>query len=366
MNARELTDQIAAKLAAEVRRNGDIIPYIAEDGVYKTDMRQKNLSWWTNGFWAGLLWQMYHAVGVAEFKATAEKTEGWLDEAMADFTGLHHDVGFMWMLSAVADYRLTGNEKSRIRAMHAATLLAGRYNPNGRFLRAWNGDKTGWMIVDCLMNLSLLYWASDETGDPRYAEIAQNHADTALRVLLRPDGSCNHIAVLDPVTGELTGAPAGQGYAPGSSWSRGQSWAVYGFALSAKHTGEARYLEAAKRSAHYFIANAATHNWEPLVDFLAPESPELLDMSAGVIAACGLLELEKQVSVYEKKLYHDAAEHLLSAIAKKHLDLAPETDGIVLDSTADYHKDIHTRMIYADYYFVEGLLRLQGKEFFAW
>lgn len=132
--------------------------------------------------------------------------------------------------------------KSRIRAMHAATLLAGRYNPNGRFLRAWNGDKTGWMIVDCLMNLSLLYWASDETGDPRYAEIAQNHADTALRVLLRPDGSCNHIAVLDPVTGELTGAPAGQGYAPGSSWSRGQSWAVYGFALSAKHTGEARYL----------------------------------------------------------------------------------------------------------------------------
>lgn len=223
MNARELTDQIAAKLAAEVRRNGDIIPYIAEDGVYKTDMRQKNLSWWTNGFWAGLLWQMYHAVGAAEFKATAEKTEGWLDEAMADFTGLHHDVGFMWMLSAVADYRLTGNEKSRIRAMHAATLLAGRYNPNGRFLRAWNGDKTGWMIVDCLMNLSLLYWASDETGDPRYAEIAQNHADTALRVLLRPDGSCNHIAVLDPVTGELTGAPAGQGYAPGSSWSRGQS-----------------------------------------------------------------------------------------------------------------------------------------------
>ena len=96
------------------------------------------------------------------------------------------------------------------------------------------------------------------------------------------------------------------------------------------------------------------------------ESPELLDMSAGAIAACGLLELEKQVSVYEKKLYHDAAEHLLSAIAKKHLDLAPETDGIVLDSTADYHKDIHTRMIYADYYFVEGLLRLQGKEFFAW
>ena len=216
------------------------------------------------------------------------------------------------------------------------------------------------------MNLSLLYWATDETGDPRYAEIAKNHADTALRVLLRPDGSCNHIAVLDPVTGELTDAPAGQGYAPGSSWSRGQAWAVYGFALSAKHTGEVRYLEAAKRSAHYFIANAAAHNWEPLVDFRAPESPELLDMSAGAIAACGLLELEKQVPTYEKKLYRDAAEHLLDAIAEKHLDLAPETDGIVLDSTADYRKDIHTRMIYADYYFVEGLLRLQGKEFLAW
>ena len=133
MNARELTDQIAAKLAAEVRRNGDIIPYIAEDGVYKTDMRQKNLSWWTNGFWAGLLWQMYHAVGVAEFKATAEKTEGWLDEAMADFTGLHHDVGFMWMLSAVADYRLTGNEKSRIRACTRRRCWRGAITPTAAF-----------------------------------------------------------------------------------------------------------------------------------------------------------------------------------------------------------------------------------------
>ena len=366
MNARELTDAITAKLTAEVQRNGNMIPYMAENGLYKTDMRQKNLSWWTNGFWAGLLWQMYHATGRADFKATAEKTEVWLDEALADFTGLHHDVGFMWVLSAVADYRLTGSEKSRIRALHAATLLAGRYNPNGHFIRAWNGDKTGWMIVDCLMNLSLLYWASDETGDPRYAEIAKNHADTALRVLLRPDGSCNHIAVLDPVTGALVDTPAGQGYAPGSSWSRGQSWAVYGFALSARHTGETKYLEAAKRSAHYFIANAAAHNWEPLVDFRAPESPVLLDMSAGAIAACGLLELEKLVPPHEKKLYHDAAGHLLAAIAEKHLDLDPATDGIVLDSTADYHKDIHTRMIYADYYFVEGLLRLQGKEFFAW
>lgn len=366
MNAQELTDKIAAKLDAEVQRNREIIPYIAEEGCYKTDMRQKNLSWWTNGFWAGLLWQMYHACGNPAFKETAEKTEGWLDEAMADFTGLHHDVGFMWTLSAVADYRLTGNEKSRVRALHAASLLAGRYNPNGRFLRAWNLDKTGWMIVDCLMNLSLLYWAADETGDPRYAEIAQNHADTALRVLLRPDGSCNHIAILDPVTGELLENPAGQGYALGSSWSRGQAWAVYGFALSAKHTGAARYLEAAKRSAHYFIANAAVQGWEPLVDFRAPEAPRLLDMSAGAIAACGLLELEKLVPEHEKKLYHTAAELLLAAIANHHLDLDPATDGIVLDSTADYHKDIHTRMIYADYYFVEGLLRLQGKEFFAW
>lgn len=123
----------------------------------------------------------------------------------------------MWLHTAVADYRLTGNPDSRRRALHAANLLAGRYNPAGRFIRAWNLDKTGWMIIDCMMNISLLYWAAEETKDPRYSYIAGSHADTAMEKLMRPDGSCNHIAVMDPRSGELLELPEGQGYASGSS-----------------------------------------------------------------------------------------------------------------------------------------------------
>lgn len=355
------------KLAAEVRRNAERIPYLARGGRYEADMREQNLSWWTNGFWAGLLWQLYHATQEPLYRETAQKTEGWLDEALARFEGLHHDVGFQWRLSAAADYALTGCEQSRVRALHAATLLAGRFNPNGRFLRAWNQEKAGWLIVDCLMNLSLLYWASEQTGDPRFAQIAQAHADTALRVLARPDGSTYHIAVLDPNTGELLEHPAGQGYAPASSWSRGQAWAVYGYAISAAHTGQERYLDAARRAAHYFIANVALSGWVSPVDFRAPQTPVYWDTSAAACAACGLLELEAQTPEGERALYRRAAEAILQALLDRHCDWDPARDGILQNATAAYgHKDTHVSLIYGDYFLTEALLRLQGKAFRAW
>lgn len=362
-----LLAQLDAKFSAERKRNATILPYIAHNGRYCTDMRQENLSWWTNGFWAGLLWQMYHATGDEEYRTVAERTEVWLDEALTRFTGLHHDVGFMWLLSAAADYTLTGNETSRIRALHAATLLAGRFNPNGRFLRAWNQDKTGWMIVDCLMNLSLLYWASEQTGDPRFSQIAAAHADTALRVLARPDGSCAHIAILDPVTGELLETPAGQGYAPGSAWSRGQSWAVYGFAISARHTGQIRYLDAARRAAHYFISNVAETGWVSRVDFRAPADPVYWDTTATAIAAAGLLELADLVPESERTFYRTAAQQMLQALLDDQCDFDPAHDGLLQNGTAAYnHPDTHLPIIYGDYFLTEALLRLQNRSFRAW
>jgi len=363
----KLPGLLDAKFRAECLRNKDRIPYIAQNGRYTTDMRSENLSWWTNGFWAGLLWQMYHATGDEVYKTTAEKTEVWLDEALTRFTGLHHDVGFMWRLSAVADYTLTGCETSRTRALHAAALLAGRFNLNGRYIRAWNLDKPGWMIVDCLMNLSLLYWASEQTGDPRFAQIAKAHADTALRVLMRPDGSCNHIAVLDPETGALLDTPAGQGYAPGSSWSRGQAWSVYGFTISAAHTGESRYLDAARRAAHYFIANAAADGWVTRVDFRAPETPLYLDTTATACAASGLLALAELTPEHERRLYRDAACRMLGALVDRHCDFDTANDGLLQNGTAAYgHKDTHVPIIYGDYFLTEALLRLHGRAFTAW
>ena len=146
----------------------------------------------------------------------------------------------MWHISSGLNYRLTGNKKSRIRTLLAANLLMGRYNVSGNYIRAWNekeeGDTTGWAIIDCMMNLALLYWASEETEDARYRFVAMRHADKTLEHHLRPDGSCKHIVEYNPQTGELVNEFGGQGYSVGSSWSRGQGWGLYGFTISYEHT----------------------------------------------------------------------------------------------------------------------------------
>ena len=362
-------EKLKTKINAECSRLGDAIPYISKDGRYHDLETSEGIFWWTNGFWGGLLWQMFHAAGDGMYRISAENLERRLDEALEGYEGLHHDVGFMWLHTAVADYRLTGNRDSRRRGLHAANLLAGRYNPAGKFIRAWNGDRAGWIIIDCLMNIPLLYWASRETGDPRFTCIAQNHADTAMGVLVRPDGSCNHIAVLSPETGECLETPGGQGYAPGSSWSRGQSWAVYGFALSFRHTGRKAYLDTAKKIAHYVIANFAQNGWLPAVDFRAPGEPVKYDSTAGMISACGLLEIAAHAGEGERGLYLGAAVKLLKACENAFADWDTARDGIIGRGTGSYHgglQDTEVPIIYGDYFFVEAVLRLLGKDFLIW
>ena len=368
MDLQKIYEKLDSKLQAECRRLGDKIPYIAENGRYKENMSAVNRAFWTNGFWAGMLWEMYHAGKNELYRKTAEYTEPILDQAMEEYEGLHHDVGFMYLHTAVADYRLTGSRRARVRALHAASLLLGRYNAAGEFIRAWNQDMTGWMIIDCLMNLPLLYWASEETKDPRYAYAAERHANTALHKLLRPDGSSNHIAVLDPVTGEVQEYPAGQGYASGSSWSRGQAWAVYGFALTALHTKKQEYLDAAKRAAHYFIANVCRTGYVARVDFRSPEEKVYWDTTASACAACGLLQIAEMVPELEKPMYRDSATAMLQAIDEKYCDYDPETDGIVQYGTVAYEREgmVHVPIIYGDYFYVEGILRLMGKYFHIW
>ncbi|MNB71812.1 Unsaturated glucuronyl hydrolase [compost metagenome] len=365
----EAWEKLQLKMSAECDRIGTRIPYIPEDGQYKEDKGETDIYWWTNGFWPGMLWQMYHATEDEKYKAAAEGVELRLDAAFDGYDGLHHDVGFMWLHSAVANYRLTGNSRSKSRGMHAANLLAGRYNPRGKFIRAWNDDCTGWIIVDCMMNIPLLYWASDVTGDPRFAYIAKDHADTALKHVVRPDGSCNHIAILNPENGELVEAPAGQGYAGGSSWSRGQAWAIYGFALSYRYTGEQRYLDAAKQAAHYFLANVAGTDFVPVVDFRAPEEPVYWDTTAGVCAACGLLEIAGHVGDLEKALYLNGAVQILKATDRRFCNWNPEEDSIVDNGTGSYHGrngDFEVPIIYGDYFLIEGILRLKDSDILIW
>ena len=364
----ETFEKIKTKLSAACDRIGDKIPYIAENGVYQEDKAETDIVWWTNGFWPGILWQMYHATGEEKYKIAANGVEDKLDNAFDVYTGLHHDVGFMWLHSAVANYRITGNERSKARGLHAAHLLAGRYNPRGKFIRSWNRDRSGWVIVDSMMNVPLLYWARDTLGDPRFEYVAMDHVDTVMNNTVRKDGSCNHIIVLDPTNGELLETPGGQGYGSGSSWSRGQAWAIYGFALSYLYTKKEEYLDTAKKVAHYFISQVDLTDGVAVIDFRVPKEPVYWDSTEGVCAACGLLEISNHVPELEKEFYINAAIKILKATDEKFCNWDENYDSIVQMGSGSYftEHDRHVPIIYGDYFFIEAILRLKDKDILIW
>ena len=272
----EALEKVREKMQWVSEKNRDKIPYTTgADGSYddRSDESRSwgmdnGLNWWTNGFWGGIMWLLYQDTGEERYREIAGISERKLEKCFDQYYGLHHDVGFMYLPTAVADYRLTGNEEGRRIGMHAANLLAGRFNPVGKFIRAWNqnedNDTRGWAIIDCLLNLSLLYWASEESGDPRFRQIAMMHADTVLANFVRPDGSVCHIVEFDPESGRMVKSYGGQGYGDGSSWTRGQGWAVYGFANSYTHTGKRNIWKRPERwqtTASQTFRRAASFRW---------------------------------------------------------------------------------------------------------
>ena len=366
---REWLDTMGKKLDKKMRfavgkaREVDYMPYSTQDGQWK----KTDIGWWTNGFWPANMWQMFRMTGDKLYREEALRAEIMLDEALKDFKNLSHDVGFMWLIHSGVRYALEKNRDSYDRTLFAADMLACRYNPNG-FIRAWNGQgREGWAIVDCMMNLPLLYWATEETGDPRYRQIAMRHADTTMAQFVRPDGSCNHIVIFDPETGDFLDNPGGQGYESGSSWSRGQSWALYGFVLSFLHTGKREYLDTAKRIANYFISQI-TDDWMPRCDFRQPAEPLLRDNVAGNVAACGLLELARALPELEGRFYFDAAVRILKAQEKDAANWEENDPAIFTKCTSAWH-DIpgrHITMTYGDYYFIEAVNKLRGDDMLFW
>lgn len=367
----EKVDKKLRKMA--VRSKG-----LAADGVDASGMhiKDKKPSGWTSGFFGGLNAMMYEYTKAPEYLECAKACEKTLDSALANNAfELHHDVGFQWHLLSGALYRITGDKASKTRNFYAATTLSARFNVDGGYITAWNGKKQqNWTIIDCLMNLPLLYWASDEIGDDRFKRVAMAQADMALMDHLREDGSIVHIAEHDRDTGEVVNTYAGQGSAVGSSWSRGQAWAVYGFTLSYIHTGEEKYLNAAKQVSNYFIANCCD-DWLPRIDFRAPAEPVYYDATAGVIAACGLIELGKRLPENEGGMYMHAALKLLRAISDNFCDYDEENDHIVGYGSVRYpipgtyteqQAGVHISIIYGDYFFTEALLKLKGSEFLPW
>ena len=315
--------KIDKKLSVTAIKSRDKIPYTSINGVHDDHSQGERILLWTNGFWGGLMWLMYSETKKECYKITAENSEKLMDGAFSYMADLYHDVGFMWHILSGANYRITGNTQARNRNLLAAMTLMSRYNVDGNYIRAWNGkwdgeNNDGWTIIDCLMNLSILYWASKEIGDDRFKKIAMRHADMAMRDHVRADGSVNHIVVHDTEKADtVIETKAGQGYAVGSSWSRGVAWALYGFVISYIHTKEQKYMDTAKKVAHYFIANVANTDWLPLLDFRAPETPVYYDSTAGAIAACGLIEMAKHCSEFERDTYLQSALKKIGAIGPR-------------------------------------------------
>lgn len=365
--AGEIFALLEKKLSAECDRVGTNMPYVPVDGHY-TDMGEKNITWWTNSFWAGILWQMYHATGEQRYAENAIGLERRYDAVLNDYLKWDHDLGFMWLHTAVARFRLLKDSEAEQKGLHAAAMLASRFQPIGNYIRAWNHVGKSEAIVDCLMNLPLLYWGSEVTGDPSWKQLAIAHADTALAKILRSDGSSNHIVQFNRETGEVVKKPAGQGYAEGSSWTRGISWAIYGMGLSYRYTGKQEYLDAAKRSAHYFLACAAMNDYDVVIDFRAPREPVYYDNIAAVCAACGLLELSEHVGELEKDLYVQGALKLLHRITEKFCNWNVEEDGITTAGSARYQResDREVPIVYGDYFLLEAILRLLDKDFLIW
>lgn len=376
--AEEQLQKIRKKMDLVSDRNRNKIPYTTdENGRYddKSDMTRTwdlddGLNWWTNGFWAGIMWMLYIDTQEEKYKEIARISEKKLEECFHLFYGLHHDVGFMYLPTAVMDYRITGNEESRKIGMHAANLLAGRFNSKGKFIRAWNGvvleDTRGWAIIDCMFNISLLYWASREDKDPRFKQIAMMHADTVMHQFIRDDGSSSHIVVFDPETGEKMHSLGGQGYDAESAWTRGQGWALYGFTNSYANTGKEEYLETAVKVADYCIANIPQSGIIP-VDFRQPEDVALEDSCGACVIAGGLIELSKYVNIQKKELYLNKAVHILQTIANFRADFSEQTDAIVQNCTGAYYAETHHfTMVYADYYFIEALYKLRQTDFLLW
>ena len=367
-NVSKWADGIFRKIECKYRRNAQnikgIFPYTADkDGRFTEQPFLKGragVQWWTNGFYAGIMWLLYSKTGDGLYKCAAKEQEKMLDDAFVIYDELNHDVGFMWGLSSKPSYIFDKDETSRARALIAANILAGRLNVKGKYLRAWNhGDYT---IIDCMMNIPLLYWASKETNDERFKYIAELQADSTFKHHLREDGSVAHIIVHDPLRDAAIGTLAGQGCAEGSAWSRGQAWGIYGFILSYIHTGKKRYLDAAIRIADYFIEHTKARAWRVPVDFCQPDHPNYIDNSAAVCAACGMIEITGATG---DPHYLEAAVRILKAL-ECDCDFSDDTEPILNNCAASYAENRQLPLIYGDFFLIEAILKLCGNEFLIW
>ncbi len=321
---------------------------------------------WTPGFWTGMLWLAYELTGDTRYREGAERQlPSYIDRLDRKIYVNTHDLGFLYTLSCVAPWRLTGSETARQAALTAADLLMVRYLATAGIIQSW-GDlddpqQRGRAIVDSLMNMPLLYWATEVTGDQRYAAAATRHAAQLRDHMVRPDGTTYHTFYWDPATGAPLGGKTAQGYADDSCWARGQAWAIYGFVLNYRCTQDPTLLHAAAGCADYFLAHLPADH-VPYWDLVFTDgSSEERDSSAAAIAVCGLQEIARCLpDGAQRDRYAAAAGAILASLVDNYSTCRhPESNALILHGV--YGKPqgsgVDEGNLWGDYFYLEALAR---------
>lgn len=327
---------------------------------------------WCSGFFAGTLWQMYEYTNDRQWREKAI-SETWPIEEAKWYKGTH-DLGFMINDSFGNAYRLTGEDSYRDVVVRAAQSLITRYNPTVKSIRSWDFSRDKWkfpVIIDNMMNLEMLFQATKLTGDSIYHQVAVNHANTALANHFRDDASSYHVVDYDPETGAVRGKCTAQGYSDDSFWSRGQAWGLYGFAQCYKYTGDKRYLDHAMHIADFIMSRPNMPSdlipyWdmkEPrIAEWNSPEDNKECprDASAAAVTASALYMLSDMTDETHATAYRNYADKIVASLTDSYRVPYGEKFGFILDHSTGHHpagSEIDVPLVYADYYYVEALIR---------
>ena len=348
-------------LARNLQDSPDVLPRTWEDGKLKTT----TYSGWVSGFFPGVLWMLYEETGREEFRNYAESFTDRVEPAKK-LTNTH-DLGFMLMSSFGQGYRITGNPHY-LEVIHEGTdSLLTRWNPSLGVMMSWNPNKR-WkypVIIDNMMNLEMLCFCSEKFGDSRYKDVACTHARTTIKNHFRPDGSTWHVVSYDPEAGGVQVKNTSQGYSDDSAWARGQAWGLYGYTMMYRETEDPAFLEQA-RIIGRFIKNHPNlpEDKIPCWDFNAPGAPDTQrDASAGAIMASAFIELSQLDPGPESVEWLTIAiKQLMTLSCSEYLAAPGEQGGFILKhgvGSFPGKSEVDVPLTYADYYYVEALLRLK-------
>lgn len=351
------------KIDRLIEEMGDNFPNThSEDNVYPV---VKNDMGWQQGFWCGMLWLAYEITGEQKYRAKAETLiESFYVRIVEKVCVNHHDMGFLYMPSCVAAYKLIGNERAKEAALLAADQLMSRYHEKAGFIQAWGQMGADMrLIVDCMNNIPLLYWASEVTGDSKYWEAAEKHAWNTVRYAIREDGSTYHTYYFD-VNGTPVKGVTRQGAADDSTWARGQAWLISGIPLTYKYLKNPEFIDYFERVTNYFLNNLP-EDYVPYWDMIFTDGDEEeRDSSAGAIAACGILQMLPQLAEDSplKGLYVGAVDKIMYSLFENYSTKnKPESNGLLLHAV--YNKraghGVDECNLWGCYYYMEALARMK-------